>query len=66
RPTTGTVEKHHLADFVERAVQSTAEWNKKMNKDRSESRRSYFDLQTFNVHYPMNNRAECGFCPSPN
>ena len=29
-----TVEKHHLANFIEKAVQETAEWNKKMNQER--------------------------------
>ena len=26
-----TVERHQLANFVEKAVQETADWNKKMN-----------------------------------
>ena len=29
-----TVERHQLANFIEKAVQETAEWNKKMNQDR--------------------------------
>ncbi len=27
-------ERHQLADFIEKAVQETAEWNKKMNQER--------------------------------
>uniref|UniRef100_A0A0K2UQH7 Nucleolar protein 12 n=1 Tax=Lepeophtheirus salmonis TaxID=72036 RepID=A0A0K2UQH7_LEPSM len=62
---TVTVEKHHLADFVEKAVQSTAEWNKNMNKERFENRKAYFDLQTFSIHYPMNNRGRMKVIPKP-
>ena len=29
-----TVERHQLANFIEKAVQETADWNKKMNQDR--------------------------------
>ena len=29
-----TVERHQLANFVEKAVQETADWNKKMNLER--------------------------------
>ena len=50
------VEKHKMQDFVEKAVKSAAEWNKAMNAERREKRKAYFDLQTFNVHKPMNNR----------
>ena len=28
------VERHQLANFIEKAVQETAEWNKKMNQER--------------------------------
>ncbi len=50
------VEKHKLQDFVEKAIKSAAEWNKAMNTDRREKRTAYFDLQTFNIHRPMNDR----------
>ena len=50
------VEKHKLQDFVEKAVSSAASWNKAMNAERREKRKAYFDLQTFNIHRPMNNR----------
>jgi len=52
------VEKHKMQDFVEKAVKSAAEWNKAMNAERREKRKAYFDLQTFNVHKPMNNRGQ--------
>ena len=29
-----SVERHQLANFIEKAVQETAEWNKKMNQER--------------------------------
>ena len=29
-----TVERHQLANFIEKAVQETADWNKKMNQER--------------------------------
>jgi len=38
---------------VEKAIRSAAEWNKTMNADRHEKRRSYFDLQTFIIHKPI-------------
>ncbi len=63
--TTASVEKHKYADFVERAVRSTAEWNKNMNQERREKRQAYFDMQTFNIHYPMNNRGRMRVMQTP-
>lgn len=60
-----SVEKHKYADFVEKAVRSTASWNKKMNADRREKRSAYFDMQTFNVHYPQNNRGRMRVAERP-
>ena len=37
---------------VEEAAKAAAEYNKMINRERSELRRSYFDIQTFAVHYP--------------
>lgn len=55
---TVTVEKHKFADFVEKSVKSAAAWNKKMNQEKKEKRRSYFDMQTFHIHYPMNGKGK--------
>jgi len=40
---------------VEEAVKLAAEFNKKLNQERKEQRRAFFDMQTFRVHYPKNN-----------
>lgn len=53
-----TVERNQLANFIEKAVQETADWNKKMNQERKEKRKAYFDMQTFNIHYPQNDRGK--------
>ena len=37
---------------MEEAAKAAAEYNKMINRERSELRRSYFDIQTFAVHYP--------------
>jgi len=52
------VEKHKYADFVEKAVKSTAEWNKNLAQERKEQRRAFFDTQTFAFHYPTNGRGK--------
>ena len=48
-----------MADFVEKSVRSAAEWNKNMNVEKREKRRAYFDMQTFQVHHPLNGRGRC-------
>ncbi len=55
---TANVEQHHLVDFIQKAVKSAADWNKKLNQDKKEKRAAYFDMQTFNIHYPMNNKGK--------
>lgn len=47
-----SVEKCKMADFVRKAVASTAEYNQHLNQERREERRSCFDLQTFTIQYP--------------
>lgn len=47
-----SIEKCKMADFVRKAVASTAEYNKHLNEERREERRSCFDLQTFTIQYP--------------
>lgn len=48
-----SIEKCKMADFVRKAVASTAEYNKHLNEERREERRSCFDLQTFTIQYPL-------------
>ncbi len=45
-------------DFIHKAVKSAADWNRRLNQDKKEKRQAYFDMQTFNIHYPMNNRGK--------
>ncbi len=47
-----------MVDFIQKAVKSAAEWNKNLNQERKEKRQAYFDMQTFNIHYPMNNHGK--------
>jgi hypothetical protein len=37
---------------VEEAAKAAAEYNKMINRERMEMRKSYFDIQTFAIHYP--------------
>jgi len=37
---------------VEEAAKAAAEYNKRLNQERSTQRTAYFDMQTFSVHYP--------------
>jgi len=60
-----TVERHQLANFIEKAVAETAEWNKKMNQERREKRTAYFDLQTFAIHYPKNGKGKMKVLEKP-
>ena len=62
---TVTVEKNKIADFVQKAVHSTADWNKQMNTERREKRKAYFDMQTFSIHYPMNGRGRMRVAKRP-
>ena len=57
--------KHKVADFVEKSVRSAAEWNKSMNAEKKEKRRAYFDMQTFQVHHPLNGRGRCKVLKKP-
>ena len=36
-----------------------------MNADRREHRQSYFDMQTFHIHYPIRNRGRMRVLPKP-
>ena len=38
------------------AVKAAAEFNRKLNSDRRTKRTACFDMQTFNIHYPKNNK----------
>ena len=38
------------------AVKAAAEFNRKLNDDRRTKRTACFDMQTFNIHYPKNNK----------
>lgn len=62
---TVTIEKHKFADFVEKAVQSASDWNKQLNQEKREKRRAYFDMQTFIIQRPMNNRGRMKVLPTP-
>ena len=57
------VEAGHMADFVEKAVRDAAAWNKHMNAERREKRTACFDMQTFNIHYPMTGRGKMKVLP---
>ena len=50
----------HLCDIQ---VRDTAAWNKHMNAERREKRTACFDMQTFNIHYPMNGRGKMKVLP---
>jgi hypothetical protein len=41
-----------MENFVKKSIQSAAAFNSGLMKDRRIDRRTYFDLQTFEVHYP--------------
>ena len=45
---------------MEEAAKAAAEYNKMINRERSELRRSYFDIQTFAVHYPKTGTCTTG------
>eukprot|EP00095_Tigriopus_kingsejongensis_P008003 maker-scaffold269_size230758-snap-gene-1.32 protein:Tk08003 transcript:maker-scaffold269_size230758-snap-gene-1.32-mRNA-1 annotation:"supporter of activation of yellow protein" len=62
---TVTIEKHKFADFVEKAVKSAADWNKQLNQDKKDKRRAYFDMQTFIIQRPMNNRGRMKVLQKP-
>ncbi|KAM7295819.1 PHD finger protein 10 [Ixodes scapularis] len=53
-----SIEKCKMADFVRKAVASTAEYNQHLNQERREERRSCFDLQTFTIQYPTRKTAK--------
>ena len=38
------------------AVKAAADFNKKLNSDRRTKRTACFDMQSFNIHYPKNNK----------
>jgi len=59
------VESHQLANFIEKAVQETAEWNKKMNQEKREKRRAYFDMQTFTIHHPLTGKGKMRVIEKP-
>lgn len=63
--TTATVEKHKYADFVEKSVRSAAAWNKKLNQEKKEKRKAYFDLQTFTLHHPVTGRGKMTIVQKP-
>ena len=46
-------------------MRSAAEWNKTMNAEKNERRRAYFDMQTFQVHHPLNGRGRCRVLQKP-
>ncbi|XP_041353041.1 dentin sialophosphoprotein-like [Gigantopelta aegis] len=46
------LDKGKMADYIKKAVRSAAEFNAHFQRERKEERRSYFDLQTFMIHYP--------------
>ncbi len=50
---------------MEKSVRSAAEWNKRLNADRREQRSAYFDMQTFHVHYPLNDRGRAKVLKKP-
>ncbi|XP_064478222.1 PHD finger protein 10-like [Ornithodoros turicata] len=47
-----SVEKSKMAEFIRKAVASTAEYNQHLNQERKDERRSCFDMQTFTIQYP--------------
>lgn len=53
-----SIEKCKMADFVRKAVASTAEYNQHLNQERREERRSCFDLQTLTIQYPARKAAK--------
>lgn len=53
-----SVEKSRMADFIRKAVASTAEYNQHLNQERKDERRSCFDMQTFTIQYPMRKSAK--------
>ena len=46
-------------------MRSAAEWNKNMNAEKKEKRRAYFDMQTFQVHHPLNGKGRCKVLQKP-
>ncbi|XP_069116734.1 PHD finger protein 10-like [Argopecten irradians] len=46
------LEKSKMTEYIKKAMKSASEWNTIFLRERKEERRAYFDLQTFNVHYP--------------
>ncbi|OWF47440.1 PHD finger protein 10 [Mizuhopecten yessoensis] len=46
------LEKSKMTEYIQKAMKSASEWNTSFLRERKEERRAYFDLQTFNVHYP--------------
>lgn len=59
-----SIEKCKMADFVRKAVASTAEYNQHLNQERREERRSCFDLQTFTIQYPLKKIAKVEVMPA--
>ena len=50
---------------VEEAAKAAAEFNKQLNADRREQRNGFFDMQTYNVHYPKNGKGKMAIVPRP-
>ncbi|XP_060062435.1 PHD finger protein 10-like [Ylistrum balloti] len=46
------LEKSKMTEYIKKAMKSASEWNTVFLRERKEERKAYFDLQTFNVHYP--------------
>ncbi|KAH3852509.1 PHD finger protein 10-like isoform X2 [Dreissena polymorpha] len=48
------LEKDKMAEYTKKAMKSVSDWNRNLLKERKESRRAYFDVQTFTFQYPRN------------
>lgn len=48
------LEKDKMAEYTQKAIRSTSEWNRALLKKKNEQRKAYFDMQTFTIQYPQN------------
>ncbi|XP_075248140.1 PHD finger protein 10-like [Convolutriloba macropyga] len=45
-------DREKMQKLMKEALLDTAKWNSQLNEERRAKRSAYFDLQTFNIHYP--------------
>ncbi|CAK9296730.1 unnamed protein product [Gordionus sp. m RMFG-2023] len=59
-------EKYKSVSTIKKAMKSSSKFNRKLNRQRMEDRKAYFDLQTMAIHYPQKHIDDFIIQPPPN